>query len=150
MLDDGWRPDRSGLLIVFDEEHIPPSYEERVGLKFILFGSLAALLNVKTMQYLAALIHAEVPVFLSVPGPPEHHLAKAFLNDRLKAAVERRDGGEIAALLTGIYTGLRHGEFEPVRLLHARASGGGLRQGRHGSLPRPPDGPASRSPLRGQ
>lgn len=114
MLDDAWRPDRSGVLVVADNEGIPAGYPERPGIKLILVGERRTSLTLPVLGYVAGLIDGGVPAFIAVPGPPGHFFAKAFLNDRLKAAVARRDGGDILRTLHAVLDILEAGEFEPV------------------------------------
>lgn len=115
-LGDDWRPDRSEILIVPEYDDIPSSFVERPGLKFILSGSHAAALQPRFVKYLAALVDAEIPVFLALPGPPGHFFVKAFLNHKLKDAALRRDGGAIVACLRQVIGILASGTFEEVIL----------------------------------
>lgn len=114
MLDDGWRPDRSGILVVADNDDIPARYTERPGVKLILVGERRASLTLPVLGYVAGLIDGDMPAFIAVPGPPGHFFAKAFLNDRLKVAVARRDGAEILRTLHAVLDILEAGDFEPV------------------------------------
>lgn len=114
MLDDAWRPGRSGVMVVADNDHIPARYTERPGIKLILVGDHRTALAMPVLGYIAGLIDGDVPTFIALPGPPGHFLAKALLNDRLKAAVTRRDGGEILRTLHAVLDLLAAGDFEPV------------------------------------
>jgi len=115
-LGDEWRPDRSEILIVPEYEDIPGAFVERPGLKFVITGSHSAALQPRFIKYVAALVDADIPVFLSLPGPPGYFFAKAFLNFRLKDAALRRDGRAILAVLQDILRVLPLGGFEKVVL----------------------------------
>jgi hypothetical protein len=117
-LDEAWRPDRSGIVIVFDDEGVPDRYPERPALKFILTGPDRALYTPAFLGYVAGLVDGGVPVLLAIPGPVGTFGAKAFLNPQLEGAVARRDGGEMMRVLAGVLDVLRRGAFVPVRLAH--------------------------------
>ena len=113
-LDDSWRPDRSGVLLVEETEDIPAQYRTRIGVKFVVDGPDACVLNKKVLTYLGGLVHRAVPCFLSVPGPAGHAFAKALVNDRLADPVSRGDGHAMVAVLTEVLILLRGGTLEPV------------------------------------
>lgn len=114
MLDDAWRPDRSGVMVVVDNDYIPARYTERPGIKLIVLGDRRTSLGMPVLGYIAGLIAGDVPTFIATPGPPGHFFAKALLNDRLKAAVIRRDGGDILRTLQAVLDVLEAGAFERV------------------------------------
>ncbi|MFA7261646.1 MAG: hypothetical protein WC068_01380 [Caulobacter sp.] len=114
MLDDAWRPDRSGILIMADDDDIPARYTERPGIKLLLVGERRTSLTLPMLGYVAGLVDGGMPTFIAVPGPPGCFFAKAFLNDRLRAAVARRDGGEMLRTLHALLDILEAGDFEPV------------------------------------
>ena len=89
-LDEGWRPDRSEILINPASDHIPPGYPPQ-GLTFELTGSLERATWPPFLNLVCDLIEDRVPVFLSVRGEPGHVSANTFLNDRLAAAITARD-----------------------------------------------------------
>jgi hypothetical protein len=89
-LDEGWRPDRSEILITPASKHIPPGYPPQ-GLTFELTGSLERATWPPFLNLVCDLIEDRVPVFLSVRGEPGHVSANIFLNDRLVAAITARD-----------------------------------------------------------
>jgi len=90
LLDDGWRPDRSEILITTATKHIPAGYPPQ-GLTFELTGSLERVGWPPFLNLVCDLIEDRIPVFLSVRGEPGHVSAKIFLNDRLVAAIMARD-----------------------------------------------------------
>jgi hypothetical protein len=117
-LDDAWRPDRSGVVVVFDDEGVPAAYPERPALKFLLTGPDEALFTRAFLGYVAGLVDARVPVLLAISGPPGTFGAKAFLNPRLETAVARRDGGAMIQVIQRTLQVLRAGEFAPVALTY--------------------------------
>lgn len=90
LLDEGWRPDRSEILITTATKHIPAGYQPQ-GLTFELTGSLERVGWPPFLNLVCDLIEDGVPVFLSVRGAPEYVSANIFLNDRLKPAIAARD-----------------------------------------------------------
>lgn len=115
-LDDAWRPDRSGILIMFetDDSGIPPGYEIRPAIKFLVTGQKRALEALPFIRYLNGIIYNGAPAFLAVPGPPGTFPVKAFLNDLLKDEVARSDGLGIAMKVARVYDTLKGGRFDPV------------------------------------
>jgi hypothetical protein len=111
-LDESWRPDRSGILIVEEADDIPWRFRNRVGVKFIVDGPDAAVLNKKFLIYLAGLISRDVACFLSVPGPAGHAFAKTLVNDRLERAALTGDGHTMVEVLSEVLATLRAGPFE--------------------------------------
>ena len=89
LLDDGWRPDRSEILITTATKHIPAGYSAQ-GLTFELTGSLERVGWPPFLNLACDLIEDRVPVFLSVRGEPGHVSANIFLNDRLASAIAAR------------------------------------------------------------
>lgn len=124
LLDESWRPDRNGVLILFetDDSCIPSGYYLRPAIKFLITGDKRSIEELKFIAYINGIVHAGVPAFLSVPGPPGHFPVKAFLNDMLKDAVERSDGPAITEKLLKTYQDLKRGSFEAITLPFASAS----------------------------
>lgn len=112
-LGDDWRPDRSGVLIEFQVEGLPPHYPKRPGVRLTLVDKRKALKQ-HLYEYVARLIASDVPVVLAVPGPPGHFPAGAFLNDALKDAVLRRDLSEVMDVFAQALKGLESHHFNPV------------------------------------
>lgn len=115
-LGDEWRPDRSGVMITLDGADIPPGYAIRPGFRLLMTEAEVKLDPPAFAGYVAGLVDAGIPTFLSLPGPPGHHFAKIFLNDRLRAAVQDRDLARVLDGLESAFAILAEGEFEPVVL----------------------------------
>lgn len=112
-LDDQWRPDLSGVLILTEHE-VPPTYERRVGLKFLLVDSDEPIRSARLIGYICALVGRGVPVTLAVQGPSGHWPVKTFVNNALASAIRRYDLAEAARVLALIVRDLRAGEFDPA------------------------------------
>lgn len=98
LLDEGWRPDRSEILITPATQHIPPGYPPQ-GLTFELTGSLERVTWPPFLNLVCDLIEDGVPAFLSVRGEPGYASANIFLNDRLSAAIAARDPAKVVECL---------------------------------------------------
>lgn len=88
-LDDGWRPDRSEILITPASKHIPAGYPA-MGLTFEMVGSLDRVTWPPFLNLACDLIEDGVPVFLSVRGQPGYVSGNIFLNDKLSGAIAAR------------------------------------------------------------
>ena len=96
ILGDDWRPDRSGVLLMFVREHqLPPGYEK--GLFVYVSAQSADKLNPSIYDFVARLIAAGVLIVLAVNGPPGSMPAVAYLNEQLQDAAEAHDLGRIEA-----------------------------------------------------
>lgn len=117
LLDEGWRPDRCGVLILFetDEAAIPAGYPLRPAVKFLVTGPPGAIERIEFLRYLNGLIFHGVPIFLAAPGPRGCFPVRTFLNVALKAAVEASDKTEMIRILRQRWDLLLDGDFEPVR-----------------------------------
>jgi hypothetical protein len=122
LLDDSWRPDRCGVLVVLGADETPVTLSLYKSTKFIVTDDGAWIATPGFLSYVAGLVHAGVATYLAVPGPAEHHALKALLNARLDGPVHRRDGHAIATILNEILADLREGPFEPVELEYGPAA----------------------------
>ena len=113
-LNEEWRPDKSGLLVIPDEESIPLKFSKRQGLKILAFRKADDLIVPFAVDMIAGLVFGGVPTFVAVPGPVGHHGAKALVNDELFAAADRRDRKFIQNYLLNLYDLLRNGDFDRV------------------------------------
>ena len=114
-LDAGWRPDLSGVMILAEHD-APPPMSGRPGLKFVLVDGDEPIRTDRFIGYVTALIRREVPVALSVQGPPGHWPVKTFLNQALTPAIRRMDTDEIRRVLERQVAVLRAGAFERADL----------------------------------
>ena len=74
-------------------------------------------------ESVAAAVAADVPVFLTIPGPPGYTSAQARVNAELADAVARKDKPGLLRILRELHAVGRAGPRKPV-VLPARADGG--------------------------
>lgn len=102
-LSDNWRPDKSGVLLVFTPpEELPPGYA--TGVSFILVSPPPTTFTRVLLHYVAHLIVDGVHVMLAVPGPPGEYPVVAALNDELREAALKRDYAPIEAVFAEALT----------------------------------------------
>ena len=122
-LPDDWRPDKSGVLVDFQWDDLPPHYPKRPGIRLTVFGPTETALRLGFLDYVTRLIASDVPVILAVPGPPGFFSAGALLNDALKEAVVRRDVAGVQAILAEAFKSLASHKFNPVVHRHVKPVG---------------------------
>jgi len=110
-LDDSWRPDLSGVLIL-TEQDAPGAGRGKTGIKLLLVHDDAPLSDPRVIGYLVALARRGVPLSLSVQGPAGCWPVKTFLNAALAPAIARADAAEVAQVLLRTSRALRGGAFE--------------------------------------
>jgi len=113
-LDDVWRPDRSGVLITEELDDIPEGFKIRPGFQFMVFAERTALDQPVLAGFIADLVAARVPAFLSIPGPPGCYAAKLFLNNALSFTVRTGDKARVSAVLQQGYDTLKTFKFKPA------------------------------------
>lgn len=113
VLGEDWRPDKSGILIDFQMDDLPPQYPKRPGIRLTLVDKRKALSR-SFYSYVARLVSQDVPVILAVSGPPGHFPAGAFLNDALKAPVSNRSLSEVETVFAQALKGLESHQFNRV------------------------------------
>ncbi|MGH6814471.1 MAG: hypothetical protein ACREC6_02085 [Hyphomicrobiaceae bacterium] len=118
-LGDEWRPDRSGVLIDFQTDNLPAHYPKRPGVRLMIVDKMKGL-DRPFYSFVARLIAADVPVILSMCGPPGHFPAGAFLNDALKEPVSKRDLANVEAVFAQAQKGLESHRFN--RVVHQNTS----------------------------
>ncbi len=114
-LGDGWRPDRSGVLIEFTNEGFPAHYPQRPGIRITISGTpLETMFQQGFAALLTWLIQAKVTVVISIPGPLGHYPVGTFVNDILKEGVANKDSARIVAALREMLRSLEGHVFQPV------------------------------------
>lgn len=114
-LDDAWRPDLSGVLILTEPDP-PPPWSGRTGLKFMLVKGDEPLSTDRLAGYIIALVTRNIPVSVAIQGPPGHWPVKTFVNGALAEPIKRYDVAEVKATLMAIVRNLRAGPFERAEL----------------------------------
>ncbi len=122
-LPEDWRPDRSGVLVDFQSDDLPPHYPKRPGIRLTVFGPPETALKPGFLDYVARLVAADVPVILAVPGPPGFFPAGALLNDALKEAVAAREFSAVQAAIAEALRSLASHKFNPVVHRHVKTVG---------------------------
>ena len=81
ILGPEWRPDRSGILAEIETQDIPEAFGFAAGIGLMLVGNPLKTLRQKfVLDFVTTGIVSDIPLFLSLPGPPGHQAAKVFLN----------------------------------------------------------------------
>lgn len=102
-LDDAWRPDRSGIAIVYLDQDIPAAYQARGnGIKFDILKP-KALKWEPLLAVIGQAIEGGVATYLGIPGPPGYLGMKYLLNEYMAASVRSHDRGRLIADLTHVY-----------------------------------------------
>ena len=99
VLDDSWRPDRSGILInVIELDDLPDEFRAAgTGLHFTVLGGNPSISRPGFADYLATLVRRDVAVWLSAGTP------KTLINAYLKPAAMARDRDGVLAMLLHIH-----------------------------------------------
>ncbi len=114
------RPDRSGVLVELAGE-IEPDGTRRLGVSITLLNR-AALKAEGLAETVAAAVAAQVPVFLTVPGPPGYTSARAKINAHLEPAVAAKNKAEVLRFLAQAQRQGRRGENRRI-VLAAKGTG---------------------------
>lgn len=112
---EGLRPDRSGVLVQLYGTIAQETGEPRLGVMITLLNG-ASLRAEGLAETVAAAVAADIPVYLSVPGPPGHTAGRARINDVLREPVLRHDKPAVLAILREARKMGRKGDFVPVVL----------------------------------
>ena len=110
---DTLRPDRSGVLVRLQNERPDTTGRHRIGVIFTLLTQ-AALKAEGLLESIAAGIAAEVPVYLSLPGPPGYTSSLARINEVLAEAVVTKDKAAMMRILREARAKGRGGKRDPI------------------------------------
>ena len=102
MLDESWRPDKSGIIVSPRKVGIPAGYQAE-GIEFLIFGGEKAIRRKPFAPALAAFIGSNVATYLAITGPPGYFPAGVLLNDVLGPSLEHGDLDAARDLLVKIY-----------------------------------------------
>jgi hypothetical protein len=109
------RPDQSGVLVRIRVSVSADSKTAKPGVIFTLLRS-SALKAEGLAESVAAAVAADVPVFLSVPGPPGYTSSRAQINEVLLHAVATKDKAAVLRVLRAAYAKGRSGPRVPIDL----------------------------------
>jgi hypothetical protein len=91
MLDDSWRPDKSGVLVEIGADSAPDGFYPPV-LRFTLLRTVEDVVWPPFVDLVTLAIARRQAVYLYLVGPPGHFAARTFLNvPALVAAVDALD-----------------------------------------------------------
>jgi hypothetical protein len=98
-LDDAWRPDRSGiLLLIVEAKDVPEEHQPSGnGMQFVILGGEKAILRAGFADYVSTLVSRNVAVYLSADSP------KTLINKYLRDLVVAKDKLSISKMLVHIY-----------------------------------------------
>ena len=119
-LRESWRPDRSGVFAQLETEGIPPDFVLQTGIGLMLVGNpLRTIRQAWFIEFVATGMRMDVPLFLSLPGPPGHQAAKLLLNDdALNAAAASGTRAAIKDILERVLKRLSSHDFVPYVMRH--------------------------------
>ncbi len=113
-LDDAWRPDRSGVIVMPRTADTSHGRDSAEGVEFLVTGGVDAVSRSGFAQAVLSLISGGIPVFLGVPGPSGFYPARMQLNEALASLAQRRDTAGAVRKFCEILHASRHHTFEPV------------------------------------
>ncbi len=90
-MNDGWRPDRSGVMGAYVSDGLPPGYAGRFGIRLQVIGSHEVLRTRAFVNLVAYLVEQRIATFLAVPLPGREIAGRSLLNEGLRDAVAADD-----------------------------------------------------------
>jgi hypothetical protein len=119
-LDDDWRPDRSGVLVTPQNDDVPPDFELRDGIEFLIVGGEDAVRRRGFAEFVALCVRRRVATFVSVAAPEGFFPPKALVNARLLEASQKNDAAAVTSLLLDLVRQAEHYKCQPAVLRHAK------------------------------
>ena len=119
MFDETWRPDLSGVFIEF-ELNIPPQFKTPFGLNLVLVGNpLKTIRQPRFIDFVAASINNNRPLYLGLAGPRGMQACKVPLNTTELYDASRRGRSELRLALEKTLKKLVDHTYVPHPLKHA-------------------------------
>jgi hypothetical protein len=119
MFDETWRPDLSGVFIEF-ELNIPPQFKMPFGLNLVLVGNpLKTIRQPRFIDFVAASISNNRPLYLGLAGPRGMQACKLPLNTTELYDASRRGRSELRLALEKTLKKLVDHTYVPQLLEHA-------------------------------
>jgi Fe-S-cluster containining protein len=109
------KPDRSGVLVRLHGEISKADGTKRLGVEFTLLNA-AALKAEGLAESVAAAVAADVPVYLSIPGPPGYTSAQVRINEVLQGAVLTKDKAAVLRVLQEVRAKSKSGKRQRIVL----------------------------------
>lgn len=99
-LDESWRPDLSGVMIVWDRPG--PGLDAEHGVDIVVVGDPALIESDRFLGLVGGFIAKGVSTMLSLPRGAGHLHTSLVINDLLRPAVAARDRGQARAILCAV------------------------------------------------
>jgi hypothetical protein len=98
-LGEGWRPDRSGILMMMqDVDSLPEEHRASGrGINFVILGGEKAIRHPGFAPYVATLVNRNVAVYLSADTP------KSLINSFLRPLAAAKDMPAVTEMLLHLY-----------------------------------------------
>jgi hypothetical protein len=116
-LDDGWRPDRSGVVISLKGDDVPEGFQAPA-LVLLMIEPERALARPALFNLIKHAVRGKIPVYLSQRGPVGHEPVNVFVNKALAACVSANDDAKFLEIITQIKQIIAEHRFVPVTLQH--------------------------------
>src|SRR5262249_42888068 len=120
-LDDDWRPDRSGVLIVPQNENVPDRFALREGIEFMILGGVDAVRRPGFVETLMSFVRNGIATFIAIPGPVGHFATRVFINEVLNSSAARSDGNGAVAMILRILEASKTHRFEKASFTRERS-----------------------------
>jgi len=113
IFDEGWRPDKSGVLPYVETEGIAENFDLGTGIGLMLVGHAGKIVRQKWFQdFVVTGVMNSIPLFLSLPGPVGYQAATVSLNtNQMVDAINR---GQVKDALEAALKILRGWDFKPA------------------------------------
>jgi hypothetical protein len=119
ILDDSWRPDRSGIFVEIEE------IDGDTALSLVLIGNPLKTVRQDWFQdFVATGVRGDVPLHLGIPGPRGFQGASVTLNTRQMLAAAQASRAQVKDLLEKDLKRLQAHAFEPRIITHTGADFG--------------------------
>jgi hypothetical protein len=105
-MDDSWRPDRSGILMVLTTQ-MPPGYVADYAVDLILIDPPKALANDRLAGLIGGFIESGTITYLNVLSMIGGRSYRAFLNGILGPAIAARNLAQVNAMIGACYEQLK-------------------------------------------
>ncbi len=105
-MDDSWRPDLSGILMMVTGE-LPPDFPGHFGVDLILTGPLAALDTDRFAGMVGGFVESGTAAYLTMLPAPGCRSYRGFLNPLLEPAIAARDLAAVKQLIRNCHDALK-------------------------------------------
>lgn len=119
-LDERWRPDLSGIMVVPAE--VPPGYPGPLAVSLVVIGAPEAVQTDDFAMMVGGFVDRGTATHLDVPGRAGMYGCSQLLNEALAPAVAARDLARVKAVIGAIYTALRAEPTCPITEEDLKAS----------------------------